>query len=106
MMGTGDVEVVGLFDSGLGAEGEEADLVAGLSEVARRHRGRRPRIGGQGRKLVRRGLGFVREKACSEGASGLQELATVGEVGRLLRRRPLISTAKLECSNRSRPCTT
>jgi hypothetical protein len=69
--GNSDVKVVGLFDSGLRAEGEEADLVAGLSKVARGHRGRRSRIGGHGRKLVRRGSGFVGEKTCSEGASGL-----------------------------------
>jgi len=69
--GNGNVEVVGLFDSGLGTEGEEADLVAGLSKVARGHRSRRFRIVGQGRKLVRRGLGFLGEKTCSEGASGL-----------------------------------
>ena len=54
----GDVEVVGLFDSALAAEGEDADLLAGLSEVARGHGGLRSRIAGQGRKLVRRGLGF------------------------------------------------
>jgi hypothetical protein len=101
--GNGDVEVVGLFDSSLCAEGEEADLVAGLSEVARRHRGRRSRIGGHGRKPVLHGLGFVSEKTCSEGASGLQELAAVGEGDGLLHRRPITSTAKLECSYRSRP---
>src|SRR6516165_5973827 len=62
--GDGDVEVVGLFDSALAAQGEDADLIAGLSEVARGN-------GGQNRKLVRRGLGFVAEKACGEGTSGL-----------------------------------
>ena len=84
----GDVEVVGLFDSALAAEGEDADLIAGLPEVARGHGGLCSRIGGQGWKLVGRGLGFVREKACSEGTSGLQELAAVGE-GEGLHRRPL-----------------
>src|SRR5215472_614009 len=59
------------FDSALAAEGEDSDLIAGLSEVARGHGGLRSRIGGQGGKLVCRGLGFVGEKACSEGASGL-----------------------------------
>src|SRR6516165_8597363 len=66
-----EVEVVWLFDSALAAEGEDADLIAGLSEVARWHGGLRSGIGGQGRKLVRRGLGFVAEKACDEGTSGL-----------------------------------
>ncbi len=69
--GDGDVEVVGLFDSALATEGEDADLKAGLSEVARRHGGLRSRIGGQGRKLVRRGPGLVGEKACGEDPSGL-----------------------------------
>ena len=69
--GYGDVEVVGLFDSALAAEREDTDLIAGLSEVARWHGGLRSGIGGQGRKLVRRGLGFVAEKACDEGTSGL-----------------------------------
>ena len=90
--GNGDVEVVGLFDSGLRAEGEEADLVAGLSEVARRHGGRRPRVGGKRRKLVLRGLGFAGEKAGGEGATGLQELTAIGEGGWLLHRNPLRST--------------
>ena len=67
----GDVEVVGLFDSTLAAEGEDADLEASLSQVARRHRGMSFRIGRQIRKLVRRGVGFVREKPCGENASGL-----------------------------------
>jgi hypothetical protein len=62
-----------LFDSALAAEGEDADLKAGLSEVAHGHGGLRSRIGGQGRKLVRRGSGFVREKACSENAPALQD---------------------------------
>src|SRR5262249_5074278 len=93
--GNGDVEGVGLFDSGLRAEGEEGDLIAGLFEVARGHGGLRFRIGGQGWKLVGRGLGFVREKACSEGASGLQELAAVGE-GEGLHRRPLRGAKALD----------
>ena len=101
--GDGDVEVVGLFDSALAAEGEDADFIACLSEVACGHGGLCFRIGGQGRKLVRRGLGFVGEEACSEGASGLQELTAVGEGEGLLHRRPLISTEKLECSCRSHP---
>jgi len=84
--GNGDVEVVGSFDSGLRAEGEEADLIAGLSKVARGHRGRRFRIGGHGRKLVLRGLGFVSEKAGGESASGLEELTAVREGGGLLHR--------------------
>jgi hypothetical protein len=84
--GNSDVEVVRSFDSGLRAEGEKADLVAGLSKVARGHRGRRSGIGGHGRKLILRGLGFVSEKAGGESASGLEELTAVREGGRLLHR--------------------
>jgi hypothetical protein len=75
--GNGNVEVVGLFDSGLRAEGEEADLVAGLSKIARGHRARRSRIGGHGRKLALRGLGFLGEEAGGESASGLEEMTAV-----------------------------
>ena len=37
--GDGVVEVVGFFERGLAAEGEDADFVAGLAEVARGHGG-------------------------------------------------------------------
>jgi len=84
------IEVVGFFERALAAEGEEANFKAGLSEVARGHGGLRLRIEGQGRRLVLRGLSLVEEKACGgEGASGLEELAAIGEGGGLLHRRPL-----------------
>jgi hypothetical protein len=48
----------------------------GLFEVARGRCGLRSRIGGHGGKFVRRGMAFVGEKACGEGASALQELGS------------------------------
>jgi len=54
-----DVEVVGFFERALATEGEDANLEAGLSEVARGHGRLRLRIGRQGRKLVLRGLSRV-----------------------------------------------
>ena len=84
--GDGVVEVVGFFECGLAAEGEDADFVAGLAEVAGGH-------GGLGSWDWRAGLGAglsaacarVRgEEACGEGASGFEELAAVGGGGWLL----------------------
>jgi len=67
----GNIKIVGLFDSALAAEGEDSDLIAGLSEVARGHGSLRLRIRRQRRKLVRHGVSFVGEKACGEDSSRL-----------------------------------